>query len=74
MGVTEVILIIALNVAIALAMALKPKTTTPEASNPNVPTAEEGTGVVEFYGTCWQGDSMVKGFKLLGTTAIKKKV
>lgn len=68
-----VIQIIIMAVVAILSYALRPKPKDPEAVKGTIPTAEDGKGIIIVSGTVWIDDSIVLGFKQLGTTKIKSK-
>ena len=56
-----------------VARATQPKLPLPEAQKGRVPHVKEGTPIKKIYGTVWIDDSMVLGFKQIGTDPIRKK-
>ncbi len=72
MGTEILVYLVILAIALALSYALRPKPKTAKPAEFDAPTTDEGTGVKEFYGTCWVGDPMVTAAKLVSTIAIKK--
>jgi hypothetical protein len=71
--VNFVIQIVVMIAAALISYALRPKPKDPEVATANVPVAEDGKGIVRIYGTVWIDDSIVLGFKQLGTIPIKAK-
>lgn len=65
--------VVIMIVAALISYALRPKPKPPEAQKANIPVAQDGKGIRRIYGTVWIDDSVVLGFKQLGTTPIKAK-
>jgi hypothetical protein len=65
------IALIILSSLISAALAPKPKP--PEAIKAQVPVVEDGKGMERLYGSCWIDDSIVLGFKQMGTKKIRAK-
>lgn len=60
-------------VAALVSYALTPKPKAPEAIAAQAPVVEDGKGVVRIYGTVWIDDSIMLGWKQMGTEPIRKK-
>lgn len=60
-------------VAALVSYAMRPKPQPPEPIKAQVPIVEEGKAVRRFYGEVWITDSIVLGFKEMGTIPIKAK-
>jgi hypothetical protein len=65
------IALIILSSLISAALAPKPKP--PEVIKAQVPVVEDGKGIERLYGSCWIDDSIVLGFKQMGTKKIRAK-
>jgi hypothetical protein len=79
---TPIVVKAALNLIIQIALiivmslisaALAPKPKPPEAVKASVPVVEDGKGIERLYGSCWIDDSIVLGFKQMGTKKIRAK-
>lgn len=70
-GATLIVAIIAMVVSIAITYANRPKTEPIKPQEGTIPTVEDGKSIVRLYGTDWFDDSMILGWKNLGTEAIK---
>ena len=62
-----------LVVTALISAAFRPKPIKPEPQKGRVPHVKEGTPIKKIYGTVWIDDSMVLGFKQIGTDPIRKK-
>ncbi len=71
--VNFVIQLIIIIVAAILAVALRPKPKDPEVATAQVPVVEDGKGIIRICGTVWVDDSIVLGWKQMGTIKIKSK-
>jgi len=65
--------ILILVVSALISYALRPKPPRPEVQKASAPVVEDGKHQVRFYGTVWVDDSIVLGFKQMGTDPIRKK-
>lgn len=60
-------------VAALISYALTPKPKAPEPATAQAPVVEDGKGIIRIYGTVWVDDSIVLGWKQMGTDPIRKK-
>lgn len=60
-------------VSALISYALTPKPKTPEAITAQAPVVEDGKGIIRIYGTVWVDDSIILGWKQMGTDPIRKK-
>lgn len=65
--------IVVIIVAALVAYAMRPKPPVQEPAKANIPYVEDGASIVRIYGEVWVDDSIVLGFRQLGTTPIKSK-
>jgi len=65
-------LIIAI-VAALISAALAPKPKEPEKQKANVPSVEDGKGILEIHGEVWIEDEIVLGWREMGTIKIKQQ-
>lgn len=65
-------LLFVLVVAVFLGGFGGPKTKAPKPQEVKAPVVKEGKRIRKIYGTVWVDDSMVLGFKKIGTDAIRK--
>lgn len=68
-----VVQIVIMIVSALISYAMRPKPKDPEVQKANVPVAEDGKGIVQIFGTVWIDDSILLGFKQMGTIPIKAK-
>lgn len=62
-----------LVVSALLNMTARTKTTKPDPAEVTQPVVEDGKRVRKVYGTVWVDDSIVLGFKEIGTEPIRSK-
>ena len=65
------IVVIIVSLLVSYAMRQKPQNQEP--AKGNVPTVKDGKSIIRIYGTVWVDDSIVLGWKPVGTDPIKKK-
>lgn len=60
-------------VAVFMGGMAKPPSNTIKPAEVKAPQVKEGQQIRKIYGTVWVDDSMVLGFKKIGTVAIRKE-
>lgn len=65
--------IIVMIVVALVAYAMRPKPKNPDVIKASVPVVEDGKSIIRIYGEVWIDDSIVLGFKQMGTIPIKSK-